>query len=488
MTEQLPTRRGRSIGRRLVLGSAGFIAGGLALGVGVLASRKGGALLGAGQSRARAVAGDAAVPAKADVVVIGAGNIGCFAALALAERDLDVVLCEKGVVAGEASGRSLGYIDGQFIDPVKAEIIARSKQLWRLVDARIGGSMGYSPTGLATVFADAEGVAAAQAWLASVKGFPGVDAQVLGPRDANALFPGIADTVAGALVQPSDAIAEPTLAAPAIAEHVRKLGGKLLQNCAVRGVETRGGRISGVVTERGTIACSTVILAGGVWSPIFARSLGLHLPQFMAFGTVGRVIATGGSPMPMISTQRGVVFRPNNIGGYDLCRGLGYAPITPDAIRQMFSIGPALRNLGSSIVPVLNGSTFMTFARMPERWALDGPSPFETHRILVPETMTVEVSDAVRDLASIFPAMKISAVAESWAGALTSTPDNMPIISPVSAYPGLIVGSGFYFGLTMAPAAGEALADLAMGRKPGIDLTAYRFDRFNDGSPLVFRA
>jgi glycine/D-amino acid oxidase-like deaminating enzyme len=58
----------------------------------------------------------------------------------------------------------------------------------------------------------------------------------------------------------------------------------------------------------------------------------------------------------------------------------------------------------------------------------------------------------------------------------------------VDSHPGLIVGAGFYFGMTMAPAAGEALADLAMGQKPRIDLNLYRLSRFSDGSPIVFRA
>ena len=487
MREDAQTGRGKKLTRRVLLGAGAAIAGTAAIGVGVLASRRGGAILGPGTSRARAVSGDKEIPTKADVVVIGGGNIGCFTALTLAERGLDVVLCEKGVIAGEASGRSLGYIDGQFIDPVKAEIIARSKALWSGTDKRIAGSTGYKPTGLAAIFADEEGVAAAEGWLSSIKGAPGVDARLLGKQEAQALAPGFTDPVAGALYQASDAIAEPTLVAPAVADHLRRLKGKVLQNCAVRGIETQGGRVSGVVTERGAIACSTVILAGGAWSPVFARSLGLDLPQFMAFGTVGRIAATGGPQIPMISTQRSVVFRPNAAGGYDLCRGIGYAPITPDAIRRLFSLKPALDNLGSSIIPVLNGATFLAFAQMPKRWKLDEPSPFEAHRILVPETMSDEIDGLVADFSAIFPKLQKPMVTDRWAGALTSTLDNMPVISPVSAYPGLIVGSGFYFGLTMAPAAGEALADLAMGRTPSIDLRHYRFDRFHDGSPIVFR-
>jgi glycine/D-amino acid oxidase-like deaminating enzyme len=68
-----------------------------------------------------------------------------------------------------------------------------------------------------------------------------------------------------------------------------------------------------------------------------------------------------------------------------------------------------------------------------------------------------------------------------------STLDNMPVVSPISSIPGLLFGTGVYYGLTMGPAIGEALADMAMGRKPQFDVAPYRFERFSDGSAIPFR-
>jgi glycine/D-amino acid oxidase-like deaminating enzyme len=87
-----------------------------------------------------------------------------------------------------------------------------------------------------------------------------------------------------------------------------------------------------------------------------------------------------------------------------------------------------------------------------------------------------------------FPAFAKARVRERWAGALVSTLDNMPVISAVRSHPGLWFGTGFYYGLTMGPAAGEALADLVTGARPKIDLSLYRYERFIDGSEPVFRA
>ena len=65
----------------------------------------------------------------------------------------------------------------------------------------------------------------------------------------------------GALYSPDDGRAEPHMAVAAIAAAARRRGARLLKPCAVRGLETAGGRVSGVVTERGPIACDTVVVA-----------------------------------------------------------------------------------------------------------------------------------------------------------------------------------------------------------------------------------
>ena len=64
----------------------------------------------------------------------------------------------------------------------------------------------------------------------------------------------------------------------------------------------------------------------------------------------------------------------------------------------------------------------------------------------------------------------------------------MPVISPVEEVPGLLIGSGIYYGLTMGPAAGSILADLATGKTPPIDIGNFRFSRFHDGGKLEFQA
>jgi glycine/D-amino acid oxidase-like deaminating enzyme len=481
--------RARKWTRRALLGSGVAVAAVGAAGFGILASRDGAGLV-PGRSRARPVQSDNVLPKEVDIVVIGGGNIGCMTALTLAERGHRVALCEKGVVAGEASGRSMGFIDGSFADPAKLPIVNRSKLLWEGMNARLGSETGYRRSGLLALFASDESVQGAAGWLEAMKGIPGVDGRILSATEATHLAPGSADKFAGAYFSASDAMAEPQLYAPAVADAFRRAGGLLFQNCAVRGVETKGGAISAVVTEKGRISCSVLVVAGGAWSPVFARSLGFDLPQFMCFSSCARLAATrAAGPMPcVVSEQHGNLFRRTASGAYDTAIALGTAPVTADVIGNLPRLWPAWKNMKDQLRPAFDLSTFMAQWNIPDRWDLDAPSPFEENRILMPETRRSIVDEAVAATAAGFPAIGKAPVIERWSGALMSTLDNMPVISAVPGRRGLFIGSGFYFGLTMAPGAGEALADLVTGATPKIDLEPYRFNRFSDGSPLEFRA
>lgn len=441
-----------------------------------------------GVSRARPVTGDSVLPEKVDAIIIGGGIVGCSTALALAERGVRVALCEKGVIAGEASGRSLGWVDSQLLDPVKMELIGRSKALWADLNTRTGRETGYRPSGLVSLFADAETVAFAASWVASVNGMPGVDARILTAREADEMQPGATAPWAGGLFQASDASAEPTLAAPAIAEAARRHGAFILQQTAVRGVERRAGRIAGVITERGPIAADAVVLAGGAWSPLFARSLGLDLPQFQIHASMLRVGPPQAAGPRVSAWGPGFAWRPQTDGGYTIAAINGAVPITPAIVRNLPRLAPAIRRMWREVDPVFHLATFLDHFMTPGSWPLDRPSPFEKRRILQPEVRHERLDEVSRTLRTIYPVFASAREEERWAGVLVSTLDNMPVVSGVIGWPGLYLGTGFYYGLTMGPAAGEALADLVMGRSPRVDLSHYRFDRFTDGSKLMFRS
>lgn len=440
-----------------------------------------------GVSRARPVIGDSDLPASVDTVVIGGGYVGVCAALMLASRGVRVALCEKGVIAGEASGRSLGWIDSQYLDPAKMDLIGRSKELWEGMNANVGAETGYRRAGVVSLLPDDGARAFAEDWLAKVRGRRGVDARIVSADEAMSLMPGCSGNYVGGLYQPSDACAEPVLAAPAIAEGARRHGAVILQHCAVRGVETSAGAISGVVTERGRIGCGTVVLAGGYWSSLFARSIGIDLPQFQANASMMAIRPTRDDLPQTSAWGDGYVWRRHLDGCYTVGAINGVSPVTPDSMRHLFRLLPAIKAMWNEVDPVFNLPTFWNDLVRPKRWRMDEITPFERNRILMPEVRQRYLDAAYERLGRDFPGFTDARKLESWGGVLVTTLDNMPVLSAAPSMPGLFLGTGFYYGLTMGPAAGEALADLVMGKTPQFDLDDYRIQRFSDGTNLVFR-
>ena len=66
----------------------------------------------------------------------------------------------------------------------------------------------------------------------------------------------------------------------------RRLGAKVLTNCAVRTVEREAGKVSAVVTEKGRIRTNAAVLAGGAWSSLFMGNLAIRLPQLTVINSV----------------------------------------------------------------------------------------------------------------------------------------------------------------------------------------------------------
>ena len=65
-------------------------------------------------------------------------------------------------------------------------------------------------------------------------------------------------------------------------------GAQIFSHCAARGIDRAAGRVQGVITERGRVAASMLVCAGGAWTHLFCRSLGITVPQAWGLGTVAR--------------------------------------------------------------------------------------------------------------------------------------------------------------------------------------------------------
>ena len=438
-----------------------------------------------GVTRAQAVESDRDLPAEADAVVIGGGLLGCITALNLAERGISVVLCEKGVVAGEASGRAVGLVEYELLSPIKMELIARSIELWHAMPERVNDDIGYSGPGLVSLYREEESAEAAAVWLKDMQGQPGVDAHMLTDREIGALDQALGSGWHSALHQVNGAAIEPRLAAPAIARAARAKGARLFQSCAVRSIERQGGAVAGVITEKGNVKSANVVIAGGVWSSMLASHLGLELPQMMIFAEQCSVEPVAGGPAIAGMTPAGY-YRREPDGGYLFGAAAGRIPITMSIVKNLRKLIAAPTDVDQDMRPALNLRTFFWDLKANRKRPEDRISVFEENRILQPEPIPGITGEAVAGMGHYIPAFAGCKVREVYTGSLMSTIDNLGVISPVGSVPGLYIGAGMLYGLTMSTAAGEALADMVNGETPKFDISPYRYERFVDGSEFVF--
>ncbi len=422
-------------------------------------------------------------PARADVVVVGGGIVGVMTAWHLAAQGLRVVVCEKGRVAAEQSGRNWGWIRQQGRDPAELPVMIESLGLWKALAQEIDG-LGFRQSGVMYLARTPREMADFEGWMIHARAH-GLDTVLLTRAEVEVRL-GRAGGWTGGLRTASDCRAEPWAALPLIAARAVERGVRIVEGCAVRGLDRAAGRVAGVVTEAGRIAAEAVVVAGGAWSRLFLGNEGVAIPQLAVLASAAATV-----PLPEVfagnTADAGFAFRRRADGGYT---------VAPGATHDFF-IGPAVFASLRPFLPVLRKdwrhTRFHAAAprgwpdawTTPRRWSVDRVSPFERLRILDPAP-NMRALAAVQDaFARAFPAIGRPALAAAWGGMIDTMPDVVPVVD-AAPVPGLWIATGMSgHGFGIGPGFGRVMADLVAGRAPGHDLSRFRLSRFTDGTRIA---
>ncbi|QCX13000.1 4-methylaminobutanoate oxidase (formaldehyde-forming) [Paracidovorax citrulli] len=417
------------------------------------------------------------LPTSADAVVIGGGIIGVFAAYYLARRGMSVALVEKGVIGAEQSSRNWGWCRQQNRDARELPMATKSLELWEQFAADSGEDTGFRRCGLFYLSNDEAELDRWARWGVFAKS-AGVTTHMLSAEEATRRGSATGRPWKGGVLSPSDGTADPAKAAPAAATAFMKLGGTVHQNCAARGIELQGGRVSGVVTEAGTIRTRTAIYAGGAWASSFCRQLGIRFPQATVRQSIVRVSAVA-EALPDTLHTAGVSLTRRSDGSYTLAiSGRGRVDPTPQLLRFAPQFVPMFAKRWRNVFPgglegIRSGHETLS------RWRLDAPTPMERIRVLDPKADPAAVRETHRRAVALLPALREARIANAWAGYVDSTPDGVPGIGEVQGIPGFILAAGFSgHGFGIGPGAGHLIADLASGDTPLFDPRPYDPERF----------
>lgn len=422
------------------------------------------------------------LPARADVVVIGGGIVGTSIAYYLARSGVSVVLLEKGRIGAEQSSRNWGWCRQQNRDARELPMATKSLELWDSLAADIGEDAGFRRCGL-TYLSDNESEIEGWAKWRDFAVTQGVRTSMLTPQEAAERGRATGKSWKGGVFSRDDGIADPARAAPVLALGVMKYGGTVLQECAARGVELSAGRVSGVVTERGTIATSQIVVAGGAWASSFCHQLGVGMPQASTRSTILSVEPGQAGEIPPALHTSEVSVTARGDGGWTLAvSGRAQFDPTPQNIRYAKAFLPMfMRRRGSLSAGSLQG--WMWGHETRRIWKLDRPTPMERARILDPKPNRKIVEDTLSRARKLLPGLAANPVQAAWAGYIDSTPDGVPVIGPVERIPGLMIAAGFSgHGFGIGPGAGLLVARMLTGQATFVDPAHYSLERFSRSS------
>jgi len=222
-------------------------------------------------------------PSRARVVVIGGGVAGSSVAYHLTKLGVtDVVVLERTRLTGGTTWHAAGLVAQVRGTHALTELSRVNAGLYESLPAETGVETGLRRVGALTVARTRGRMEELRAGLSMAKDFA-IEAHELTPEDVTTYWPA-AETkdLVGATIFPNDATVNPGDAALAMAKGALDRGASFVFGATVTGFEKRGGRVSGVVTDRGTVACEIAVLTSGLWTSELARLAGASVSLYPA--------------------------------------------------------------------------------------------------------------------------------------------------------------------------------------------------------------
>lgn len=223
------------------------------------------------------------LPKQARVVVIGGGVVGCSVAYHLTKRGWkDVLLLERKELTSGTTWHAAGLIGQLRATQNLTRLAVYTAELYAGLEKETGQATGFKQHGSLSIACDAERFEEMKRG-ASMAGNCGLEVQVLTPEQAKEKNPLLRiDDVVGAVFLPKDGQLNPIDVTRALSIGARQGGARIVENCKVTGIRTENGRVSGVSTSLGDVACEYIVNSAGMWAREVGRMAGVAVPLHAA--------------------------------------------------------------------------------------------------------------------------------------------------------------------------------------------------------------
>lgn len=366
---------------------------------------------------------------EADVVVIGGGLVGTSTCHRLAEKGKRVVLLERGGIAEEASGRSIGGVRQQNRHLAEVRLACLSRKIWDGFHRELEEEIEYVVGGnlkLCRTEKEFEEMRVQQ----REEGARGLETEMLSREEVLRLIPAFSrdSQFVGGKYCASDGHANPLKVGKAIARAAERLGARVLPHTPATGIELTGGAVSGVRTPTTLFKTGAVVNACNGWAPEIGKMIGLDIPIVRR---LSQILLT--EPLPPLFKE------------FITCTGVGYLR---QAVRGNIHIG------------------------YPSQ-----PTDDQRQRSTYPAFVYVG-----KGIARYIPALERVSFIRGWGGLTAFTPDGIPVLDAVEQVKGFYIAAGMCgHGFCLGPGVGQVMAEWVVQGKPPIDLHAFRLSRFTEG-------
>ncbi|GAA6177040.1 sarcosine oxidase subunit beta family protein [Sulfitobacter pacificus] len=376
---------------------------------------------------------DAQPKAKYDVIIIGAGGHGLATAYYLGKNFgiTNVAILEKGWLGGGNTGRNTTIIRSNYLQDPSAAIYEKSRSLYETMSQDLNYNVMFSPRGV-IMLAQTEHEVRGYKRTAHANALQGVPTEWITPERVKELCPimnidGPRYPVLGGLWQARGGTARHDAVAWGYARACSDMGMDVIQQCEVTGIQQQGGKVTGVTTNKGDIACDKLGMVVAGHSGHLADMAGFRLPI--------ESVALQALVSEPIKPAMDIVVMANTVHGY----------LSQSDKGEM----------------VIGGGT-------------DGYNNYTQRGSFH------HIEETVRALIETFPMLSRLKMLRQWGGIVDVTGDRSPILSKTPVE-NIFINCGWGTGGFKAiPGSGWAMAELmAKGQSPLTD--AFGLERFVEG-------
>jgi glycine oxidase len=360
---------------------------------------------------------------KADVIIVGAGIVGCSIAYHLSKKGVSCLVFDRGAVAQEASAASAGMLGAMMETDAPGPLVhlalesqTRYPRLSGMLFEESGIDIEYTECGTIGVARNEEEKAALLQKCEFAQSF-GQRVEWLETKQLQEFEPGLSEELLGGVNIPGDHQIQSPKAARAFYTAAERMGALFMEHTPVFQFITEGSKVVGVETSIGRFYANHVVLASGSWSPGLMKNLGIELPVYPV-------------------------------------KGQCYSAILPEGLKH------TVFALKCYLMPKRDGTVLVGATQ--EEVGFDK------------ETRVEAIAYLHEIAASMVPAMRNAVFVRTWTGFRPGNPQLKPFLGPVDGWDGLLLATGhFRKGTLLAPITGEIITSIVTGESSPVDWSPF---------------